>query len=765
MPNSASTPPTADLKEAALDYHRLPTPGKLEVVAKKPLANQRDLALAYSPGVAAACEVIVADPAEVATVTGRANLVAVVTNGTAVLGLGPIGPLAAKPVMEGKAVLFKKFAGIDVFDIEIAENDPHKLVDIIASLEPTFGAINLEDIKAPECFIVESKLRERMKIPVFHDDQHGTAIVVAAAILNALNLLRKDIATVKVVSTGGGAAGIACLNQLVALGLKRENVILSDHIGVVYKGRTKDMTDQKAEYASDTKARTLAEALPGADVFLGLSAPRILTPEMVKTMVPKPIIMALANPEPEIRPELAREASPDAIIATGRSDYPNQVNNVLCFPYIFRGALDVGATTINEEMKLACVHAIAQLARGASSDVVSAAYGGEQLRFGADYLIPKPFDPRLISEIAPAVAKAAMDSGVATRPMADLEAYRQRLNQFVYRSAFVMKPIFDKARANPKRVAFAEGEDERVLFAVKALLDEGIARPALVGRPMVISQRARKLGLGIEAGRDFDVVNPEDDARYGEYWRQYHKVMERKGVSPDTARTIVRTNTTVIATLMVARGDADAMICGTYGEYQWHLRYLVDILGLQSGAQRPKALSLLILDDGPVFICDAFVEEDPDAEDIALQTQWAARKVQDFGIAPKVALIATSNFGARNTPAARKMRKALRLLMKESPDLEVEGEMQADVALDEQLRSRIFPHSRLKGAANLLVMPTLEAANIAFNLVRTLGNGLPVGPILLGVAKPAHVTTPSVTARGLVNLAALAVIDAQVQSK
>jgi malate dehydrogenase (oxaloacetate-decarboxylating)(NADP+) len=765
MPNSASTPPTADLKEAALDYHRRPTPGKLEVVAKKPLANQRDLALAYSPGVAAACEVIVADPAEVATVTGRANLVAVVTNGTAVLGLGPIGPLAAKPVMEGKAVLFKKFAGIDVFDIEIAQNDPHKLVDIIASLEPTFGAINLEDIKAPECFIVESKLRERMKIPVFHDDQHGTAIVVAAAILNALNLLRKDIATVKVVSTGGGAAGIACLNQLVALGLKRENVILSDHIGVVYKGRTKDMTDQKAEYASDTKARTLAEALPGADVFLGLSAPRILTPEMVKTMAPKPIIMALANPEPEIRPELAREASPDAIIATGRSDYPNQVNNVLCFPYIFRGALDVGATTINEEMKLACVHAIAQLARGASSDVVSAAYGGEQLRFGADYLIPKPFDPRLISEIAPAVAKAAMDSGVATRPMADLEAYRQRLNQFVYRSAFVMKPIFDKARANPKRVAFAEGEDERVLFAVRALLDEGIARPVLVGRPLVISQRARKLGLGIEAGRDFDIVNPEDDARYGEYWRQYHKAMERKGVSPDTARTIVRTNTTVIATLMVARGDADAMICGTYGEYQWHLRYLVDILGLQSGAQRPKALSLLILDDGPVFICDAFVEEDPDAEDIALQTQWAARKVQDFGIEPKVALIATSNFGARNTPAARKMRKALRLLMKESPDLEVEGEMQADVALDEQLRSRIFPHSRLKGAANLLVMPTLEAANIAFNLVRTLGNGLPVGPILLGVAKPAHVTTPSVTARGLVNLAALAVIDAQVQGK
>ena len=752
----------ADLKQAALDYHRFPRPGKLEVVATKSLANQRDLALAYSPGVAAACEAIVADPNEVATVTGRANLVAVVTNGTAVLGLGPIGPLAAKPVMEGKAVLFKKFAGLDVFDIEIAEKDPHKLVDIIASLEPTFGAINLEDIKAPECFIVESKLRERMKIPVFHDDQHGTAIVVAAAILNALSLIRKDISTVKLVSTGGGAAGIACLNQLVSLGLKRENVILSDHIGVVYKGREKDMPDQKAEYASTTKARTLAEALPGADVFLGLLAPRILTPEMVKTMAKRPIIMALANPEPEIRPELAREAAPDAIIATGRSDYPNQVNNVLCFPYIFRGALDVGVTTINEEMKLACMQAIASLAQGASSDVVSAAYGGEQLRFGADYLIPKPFDPRLISEIAPAVAKAAMDSGVATRPMADLEAYRQRLQQFVYRSAFVMKPVFEKARANPKRVTFAEGEDERVLFAVKALIDEGIAKPILVGRPMVISQRARKLGLGIVAGKDYEVVNPEDDPRYGDYWRHYHGVMERKGVSPATARTIIRTNSTVIAALMVARGDADAMICGTYGEYQWHLRYLIDILGLGKGALRPKALSLLVMNDGPVFMCDAFVEEDPDAEDIAQLTQWAARKVSDFGIQPKVALIATSNFGARNTPAARKMRKALRILMKEAPELEVEGEMQADVALDEQLRTRIFPNSRLKGAANLLVMPNLEAANIAFNLVRTLGGGLPVGPILLGVAKPAHITTPAVTARGLVNLAALAVIDAQV---
>ena len=751
----------ADLREAALHYHRYPTPGKLSVVAKKPLANQRDLALAYSPGVAAACDAIVADPREVDTVTGRANLVGVITNGTAVLGLGNIGPLAAKPVMEGKAVLFKKFANIDVFDIEISEKDPHKLVDIIASLEPTFGAINLEDIKAPDCFIVESELRKRMKIPVFHDDQHGTAIVVAAAVINGLNLLGKDIAKVKVVSTGGGAAGIACLNQLVDLGLKRENVTLCDHLGVVFKGRTEDVTDQKALYAVDTNARTLAEAIPNADVFLGLSAPRILTQDMVRSMAKQPFILALANPEPEILPHLAREAAPDAIIATGRSDFPNQVNNVLCFPYIFRGAMDVGATTINDAMKIACVEAIARLARGASSDVVSAAYGGDQLRFGADYLIPKPFDPRLVSEIAPAVAKAAMDSGVAMRPIADLKAYQEKLQQFVYRSAFVMKPVFDQARANPKRVAFAEGEDERVLFATKALLDDGIAKPILIGRPMVIAQRARKLGLGFVPGKDFEVVNPEDDARYRDYWRHYHGIMERKGVTPDTARTIIRTNASIIAAIMVARGDADAMICGTFGEYQWHLRHLTDVLGLAPGAHRTSALSLLILDDGPVFICDTFVTEDPSAEEVAQETARAAQKVRDFGITPKVALIATSNFGARSTPASRKMRKALKLLRDAHPDLEAEGEMQADMALDEALRTRIFPNSRLKGAANLLVMPTLEAANIAFNMVRSLAHGLPVGPILLGIAKPAHVTTNSVTARGLVNLAAIAVVDAQ----
>ena len=763
MPDSNKPP--ADLKEAALQYHRQYPPGKLAVVATKPLANQRDLALAYSPGVAAACEAIVADPREVDTVTGRANLVAVVTNGTAVLGLGPIGPLAAKPVMEGKAVLFKKFANIDVFDIEVNERDPDKLVDIIASLEPTFGAINLEDIKAPDCFIVEAKLRARMKIPVFHDDQHGTAIVVAAAIMNGMLLLGKDIGKVKLVSTGGGAAGIACLNQLLDIGLKRENVILCDQFGVVFKGRTKEMTDQKAEYANDTKARTLEEAIKGADVFLGLSAPKVLTQDMVRSMAKGPFILALANPEPEIMPDLAREAAPDAIIATGRSDYPNQVNNVLCFPYIFRAALDVGATTINDAMKAACVDALAKLARGATSDVVSAAYGGDQLRFGPEYLIPKPFDPRLVSEIAPAVAKAAMESGVATRPIADLDAYKEKLQQFVYRSAFVMKPVFDKARANPKRVVFAEGEDERVLFAVKALIDEGIAKPILIGRPLVIAHRIRKLGLAIAAGRDFEITNPEEDVRYKEYWTYYHELMERKGVSPATARTVVRTNTTVIAAIMVARGEADAMICGTYGEYQWHLGYLTNVLGLAKGVHRTAALSLLVLDQGPFFLADTFVNEDPDAEDIADVTLRAAAKVRDFGIKPKVALVASSNFGTRNTPASRKMRKALKLIRDAEPDLEVEGEMQVDAALDETLRAQLFPNSRLKGQANLLMMPTLEAANIAFYLVRSLAHALHVGPILLGIAKPAHVTTPSVTARGLVNLAALAVIDAQIEGK
>ncbi len=758
----SSSTASADLKAAALHYHRHPTPGKLSVTPSKQLANQRDLALAYSPGVAAACEAIVDDPAEAATVTCRANLVAVVSNGSAVLGLGSIGALASKPVMEGKAVLFKKFAGVDVFDIEVDEADPHKLVDIVAALEPTFGAINLEDIKAPDCFIVEGELKKRMKIPVFHDDQHGTAIVVAAAVINGLKLLRKDIGKVKVCSTGGGAAGIACLNQLVALGLKRENVTLCDHKGVVFKGRTEDMTDQKAEYAADTKARTLAEAVKGADVFLGLSAPGILTPEMVKSMGKAPFILALANPTPEILPDVAKEAAPDAVIATGRSDFPNQVNNVLCFPYIFRGALDCGATTINEEMKAACVEALAALARGSSSAVVSAAYGGEEMRFGPEYLIPKPFDPRLICEIAPAVAKAAMDTGVATRPIADLETYADELQQVVYRSAFVMKPVFDKARINPKRVVFAEGEDERVLFAVQAIMEEGLAVPILVGRPMVISHRARKLGLQIKPGQDFEVVNPEDDARYPDYWRHYHSLMGRKGVSPETARMAVRTNTTVIAGMMVARGDADAAICGTHGEYHWHLRHLTDLLGMTDPEHRTSALSLLVMDRGPVFVTDTFVSEDPSAEDIAHLTQMAAKKVGDFGMIPKVALIAASNFGAGNSPAAVKMRTALEILRQEAPELEAEGEMQPDLALDEAVRTRVFPSSRLTGAANLLVMPNLEAANASAKLVRNLAGALHVGPILLGIAKPAHITTSSVTARGLVNLAALAVIDAQV---
>lgn len=765
MSTDQATDAKDKLRDDALHYHRFPKPGKLEIVATKPMANQRDLALAYSPGVAAACEAIVEDPAEAATVTAKGNLVAVVSNGTAVLGLGAIGALASKPVMEGKAVLFKKFAGIDVFDIEVDENDPHKLVDVVAAIAPTFGAINLEDIKAPDCFIVEKALRERLDIPVFHDDQHGTAIVVAAAIINGLSLVRKKIEDIKLVSAGGGAAGIACLNQLLALGLKRENVILSDHKGVVFKGRTEDMTDQKADYASDTKARTLAEAFVGADVFLGLSAPGIVSGDMVKSMAKKPIIMALANPEPEIRPEIAKEVVSDAIIATGRSDYPNQVNNVLCFPFIFRAALDVGATEINEEMKVACVYAIADLAKGASSEVVSAAYGGQTLRFGPEYIIPKPFDPRLISHICPAIAKAAMDSGVATRPIEDLDVYANELDQFVFRTGLVMKPVFDKACEDPKRVVFAEGEDDRVLFAAKVLMDEGIATPILIGRPLVISHRARKLGLEFVPGKDFEIVNPEDDDRYRDYWETYHAIMARKGVSPDSAKTIVRTNSTVIACLMVDKGDADAMICGSYGEYKWHLKYVEDVLGICPGVRETSALSLLVLDRGPIFMCDTYVSENPTADEIVDLTVRAAEKVSDFGLTPRVALIATSTFGSSQNSNALKMREAMARLHAEHPDLQVEGEMQPDAALNEELRKRIFPESKLEGPANLMVMPSLDAANTAFHLARGLSGGLHVGPILLGVEKPGHITTPSVTSRGLVNLAALAVIDAQVQSK
>ena len=750
-----------NLREAALAYHRYPKPGKLEVTATKPLANQHDLALAYSPGVAAACDAIVEDPAEASHLTARANLVAVVTNGTAVLGLGAIGPLAAKPVMEGKAVLFKKFAGIDVFDIELDERDPDKLVDIVAALEPTFGAINLEDIKAPECFEIEGQLRERMSIPVFHDDQHGTAIIVGAAIYNGLRLVGKDLGDVKLVTSGAGAAALACLDLLLSLGVKRENVWATDIAGVVYEGRAEEMDPWKARYAQKTGARKLAEVIEGADVFLGLSAPGVLEPEMVARMADKPIILALANPDPEILPEAALAARSDAIIATGRSDYPNQVNNVLCFPFIFRGALDVGATTINEEMKLACVKALADLALAEPSEVVAKAYGGEAGRFGPEYLIPRPFDPRLILEVAPAVAKAAMDSGVAARPIEDFAAYRQRLTQFVFRSGLIMKPIFERARRDPKRLIYAEGEDERVLRAIQVVVDEGLAKPIAVGRPEVVAARIERLGLRIEPGRDFVLINPESDPRYNDYWQAYHRLTEREGVSPDRARTVVRTNNTVIAALAVRLGDADAMLCGVEGRYTRHLGYITNVIGLAEDAHDVSALSLLIVPSGTYFLADTHVTPEPSAQEIVEMTVHAAAHLRRFGIEPKVALLSHSSFGSRDTPSALKMRAALKVLHADHPDLEVEGEMHADAALDEAVRQRIFPSSRLIGQANLLIMPNLDAANIAFNLVKTLGEGLPVGPILIGTAAPAHILTPTVTARGVVNMSAIAVVDAQ----
>jgi malate dehydrogenase (oxaloacetate-decarboxylating)(NADP+) len=752
------------LNKAALDYHRVPRPGKLMVSATKPLANQRDLALAYSPGVAAACLAIAADPSEAPSLTVRGNLVAVISNGSAVLGLGNIGPLAAKPVMEGKAVLFKKFAGIDVFDIEVDEADPDKLVDIIASLEPTFGAINLEDIKAPECFIVEDKLRQRMNIPVFHDDQHGTSIIVAAAIVNGLRVVGKALEEVRLVSTGGGAAGIACLNLLASMGLKPDNIILLDRLGVVYKGRSEEMDPQKERYAIDIEARTLDQVIDGADIFLGLSAPNIMTPDMARRMAKKPMILALANPVPEIDPEEARAAVPDAVIATGRSDYHNQVNNVLCFPFIFRGALDVGATTINEEMKIACVHAIADIALAESSEVVAKAYGGEDLRFGPEYLIPKPFDPRLITEIAPAVAKAAMDSGVATRPIEDFEAYRERLGRFVFRSGMLMKPVFARAGRDPKRLVYAEGEDERVLRAVQAVVDEGLAIPILIGRPEVVGARVEALGLRIRPGEQFELVNPEDDPRYGEYWRLYHSLMERHGVSPEAARTVVRTNTTAIAALMVKRGEADAMICGTFGQYTSHLRYVMNVIGHKKGVRDVSSLGALILSQGTFFFCDIYVTPDPTAEELVEMTVMAAAAIRHLGTTPKVAFVSHSNFGTADTASAEKMRQAVARLRERVPDLEVEGEMHADAALSEVIRERIFPNSRLHGQANLLVFPTLDSANAAFNMLKVLGDGVPVGPILLGPALPVHILTPSVTARGIVNMSAIAVVDAQLHT-
>ena len=750
-----------DLREAALAYHRLPKPGKLEISATKPLANQRDLALAYSPGVAAACEAIAADPAEAHNLTARGNLVAVVTNGTAVLGLGAIGPLASKPVMEGKAVLFKKFAGVDVFDIELNATNSEQLIEVVAALEPTFGGINLEDIKAPECFEIEAALRERMNIPVFHDDQHGTAIIVGAAIYNGLRLVGKEIGDVKLVTSGAGAAALACLDLLVSLGVKEKNIWVTDIVGVVYEGREELMDRWKARYAQKTNKRTLGEVIEDADVFLGLSAPGVLKPEMVKAMGPQPIIMALANPVPEIMPEDAKEAREDAIIASGRSDYPNQVNNVLCFPYIFRGALDVGATAINEEMKLACLKAIADLAMKEQSEVVAKAMGGEGRSFGPDYLIPSPFDPRLVLEIAPAVAKAAMDSGVATRPIEDFEAYRQNLQRFVFRSGLIMKPIFQRAKEDPKRVIYAEGEDERVLRAVQVVVDEGLAQPILVGRPEVVASRVERLGLRIRPGDDLPLINPQDDPRFRTYWQTYHELMQRNGVSPEAAREIVRTRSTVIAALAVRLGDADAMICGVTGRYKHHLDHVCNVIGRAENVHDCSAISLVILPTGSFFIVDTYVSPDPTAEEIAEMTILAAKHVSRFGLQPKVALLSHSSFGSALTPSARKMREALAMLHQRCPDLEVEGEMHADAALSETIRENIFPNSKMKGTANLLVMPTLDAANIAFNLVKALGEGLSVGPILVGAAAPAHILTPSVTARGIVNMSAVAVVDAQ----
>jgi len=750
-----------DLKSGALQYHRLPRPGKLEIQPTKPLGNQRDLALAYSPGVAAACEAIAADENEASELTSRQNLVAVVTNGTAVLGLGDIGPLASKPVMEGKAVLFKKFAGIDCFDIELKEKRVDALVDIICALEPTFGGINLEDIKAPECFEVEARCRERMKIPVFHDDQHGTAIIVGAAVLNALELGGKKIGEVKLVASGAGAAALACLNLLVSLGLKRENVFVTDIEGVVYKGREKLMDRWKSVYEQETDKRTLAEVIEGADIFLGLSAGGVLKPELLRKMAPSPLILALANPTPEIMPDLAKAERPDAMICTGRSDYPNQVNNVLCFPYIFRGALDVGATRINEEMKHAAVRAIARLAHEAPSDVVSRAYGGETRTFGAESLIPSPFDPRLILRIAPAVALAAMETGVARKPIEDFAAYQETLGRFVFRSGFIMRPLFKAARSAPKRVIYAEGEDERVLRATQVVLEEGIARPILIGRPSVIETRIRRFGLSIVPGKDFEVINPEDDPRYRDYVATYTEAAGRHGITPELARTLIRTNSTVIAAVAVRRGDADAMLCGLEGRLQSRLRHIRDIIGLKAGVKDLTALSLMITSKGAYFLADTHVHEDPSAEEIADMAVMCAEHVTRFGLTPKIALVSHSDFGSSDSRGPVKMRQALAILRQRAPDLEVDGEMQADTALSQVIRDRVLPGSRLTGEANMLIMPNLDAANIAYQLTKVLVDALPVGPILVGACKPVHVMTPATTSRGVVNMTAVAVVEAQ----
>ncbi|MCP3056421.1 NADP-dependent malic enzyme [Aurantimonas marianensis] len=751
---------TGDLDEQALFYHRYPKHGKLAIQATKPLGNQRDLALAYSPGVAAPCREIERDPSLAAVYTSRANLVAVVSNGTAVLGLGDIGPLASKPVMEGKAVLFKKFADIDVFDIEIDAREIDHICDVVAALEPTFGGINLEDIKSPECFEVEARLRERMAIPVFHDDQHGTAIIVAAAIRNGLMLAGKKLEDARIVTSGAGAAGIACLNLLVELGAKRENITCTDIEGVVYEGREKRMDRWMAVYAKKTDKRTLEEVIEGADVFLGLSAGGVLKPDYLKAMAAKPMIMALANPTPEIMPDLAREVRPDAMICTGRSDFPNQVNNVLCFPYIFRGALDCGATAITEGMKTAAVDAIASLAREEVSEVAAKAYGSETPVFGADYLIPAPFDPRLILKIAPAVAKAAEADGVATRPIVDMPAYIDRLNRFVFRSGLIMKPIFRIARDSGKRVIFSDGEDERVLRAAQVLLEEKLCAPILIGRPSVIASRLERHGLRIRPGEDFEVVNPEDDPRYRDYVDHYFAKVGRKGVNPDSARTIVRTNTTVIGAIAVSRGEADALICGLEGRFPHHVRDISQVLGAVEGVRKFAAMSILISQTGTKFFVDTYVQRDPSAEELAEMTMLAAAEIRRFGIDPKGALVSHSNFGSDDTASTRKMREAVAILRRLAPDTEVDGEMHGDAALSEATRQRIMPDSILKGEANLLIFPSLDAANITLNVVKTMTDSLHVGPILLGAASPAHVLTPSVTSRGIVNMAAIATAEA-----
>ena len=762
---SANDSKNAELRRAALDYHEFPTPGKIAVAATKQLTNQRDLALAYSPGVAAPCEEIVADPANAFRYTSRGNLVGVITNGTAVLGLGDIGPLASKPVMEGKGVLFKKFAGIDVFDIEINERDPAKLVEIIASLEPTFGGINLEDIKAPDCFYVERKLRERMKIPVFHDDQHGTAIVVGAAFLNGLKVLGKDIKQVKLVTSGAGAAALACLNLLVKLGLPREHIWVTDLGGLVYEGRTELMDEDKAQFTQKTDLRTLSDVIQGADVFLGLSAAGVLKQAMVAGMNERPLIFALANPTPEILPEEVRTVRDDAVMATGRTDYPNQVNNVLCFPYIFRGALDAGASTITDEMEVAAVHAIAELAQAEQSEVVAAAYIGEQLTFGPEYLIPKPFDPRLMIKIAPAVAQAAMDSGVATRPIADMAAYMERLQSFVFASGTLMKPIYAAAKAAQiKRVAYAEGEEERVLRACQVVSDEGLARPTLIGRPAVIVQRIQKFGLRLKEGVDYDVVNVEQDDRYHAFWQQYHRKTARHGVTQQLAKIEMRRRLTLIGSMLLENGDVDGLICGTWGSTLNHLDYIDPVIGKRDGATTYACMNGLMLPGRQVFLVDTHVNYDPSAEALTEITLAAAEEMRRFGITPKVALLSHSNFGSSNQPSAVKMRQTLALLKEQAPWLEVDGEMHGDVALDAAARDKLMPDSLLRGEANLLVLPNIDAANIAYNLLKTTsGGGIAIGPVLLGARKPVHILTPSTTVRRIVNMTALTVADANVQ--